>query len=357
MKTISHSLIALFSLLVLSCGSSSGIDPHLSLEQQQEATEINLVGKWKIRPPQTFGKSSSLKFNADCTIDEIEFFEEGDYILVVSVLEGDGEEVSKVFRGKYDLLFTENGDDLLLEKIVLMEQNYISSNNFPSLGSIATIDEIELTDISVSFRIQLGEGTNEFCNTGQSIELAGDKEEQIAPDAAEDSNHIRFQNEWRFISVTATSDNPDAPQNEEVLCELFEGEYFDRCYDESTGEFSGDCPQANTVTLLISGYGTYLFSYYDVNENLLSTEQGDWRWRTDSSTAFTVFEVKSPDETFEESNTIINIVQISDTALQLSENTTDSDLGEQTFTYSLQLASLTYQDAECGDFSSMNTTD
>lgn len=108
---------------------------------------------------------------------------------------------------------------------------------------------------------------------------------------------------------------------------------------------------------MISGYGTYLFSYYDAAENLLSTKQGDWRWKTDSSTAFTVFEVKSPSETFEESNTIINIVQISDTTLQLSENTSDSDLGEQTFTYSLQLASLTYQDTECGDFSSISTTD
>lgn len=357
MKAISHSLIALFSLLVLSCGSSSGIDPHLSLEQQQEATEINLVGKWKIRPPQTFGKSSSLKFTADCTIDEIEFFEEGDYILVVSVLEGDGEEVSKVFRGKYDLLFTENGDDLLLEKIILMDQNYISSNNFPSLGSIATIDEIELTDISVSFRIQLGEGTNEFCNTGQAIDLSGDKEEQVATEAADNSNHVLIQNEWRFISVTAVSENPDAPENGEVLCGLLEGEFYDRCFDEATGEFSTDCPQATTVTLLISGYGTYLFSYYDADENLLSTEQGDWRWRTDTSTAFTVFEVKSPDETFEASNIRINVLLVSDVALQLSETQSNTDQGEQTFTYTLQLASLPYQDTSCGDFSSINTAD
>ncbi len=356
MTSYFRTLIALFSLLLLSCGSSSGNDPHLSIEEQQDALEINLVGKWKIRRLQPLGSSKN-SLTSDCSIDEIEFFEEGDYILSVSILESEGEEISKVFRGKYDLLFTETADEILLEKIVLMEQNYISGANFPSVGSIATIDEIALTDTEVSFRIQLGEGTNEFCNTGQSIELAGDKEEQIAPDAAEDSNHIRFQNEWRFISVTATSDNPAATQNGEVLCELFEGEYFDRCYDESTGEFSSDCPQANTVTLLISGYGTYLFSYYDTAENLLSTEQGDWRWKTDSSTAFTVFEVKSLSETFEESNTIINIVQISDTTLQLSENTSDSDLGEQTFTYSLQLASLTYQDAECGDFSSISTTD
>lgn len=354
MKAVAYSLLALFSLSLVSCGSSSGVDPHLSLEEQQEATEINLVGKWKIRRPQSIGTSNKLVFPADCNIDEIEFFDEGDYILSVSILDSDGEEMSKIFRGKYDLLFVENGDDLLLEKIVLMEQNYLSSNNFPAVGSIATIDQIELTDTDVSFRIQLGEGTNEFCNTGQAIELSGDKEEQVAPEAEEDSNHFLIQNEWRFVSVIATSENPDAPVNGEILCELFEGEFFDRCYDETTGEISANCPQATSITLLISGYGTYLFSYYDVNENLLSTEQGDWRWRTDTTEEYTIFEVKSPDDTFEESDIRINIVQVSEVALQLSESQNDPDYGEQTLVYSLQLASLPYRDTECGDFTSDN---
>lgn len=355
MKTLSRSLVALFSLFLLSCGSSSGIDPHLSLEEQQEVTEVNLVGKWKIRPRQPIGTTNKLALTSDCSIDEIEFFEEGDYILAVSILESDGEEVSKIFRGKYDLLFTESGDDLLLEKIVLMEQNYVATDNFPAVGTIATIDQIVLTDIEVSFNMQLGEGTNEFCNTAQAIMLSGDKEEQVAPEVSDNSNHVRIQNEWRFIGVTATSENPDAPDNGEVLCELLEGEFFDRCFNEATGEFSADCPQATSVTLLISGYGTYLFSYYDANENLLSTEQGDWRWRTDTTTEFSVFEVKSPEETFEESNTIINVIQITEVALQLSETLDDSELGQQSFTYSLQLASLPYQDTACGDFSNSAT--
>ena len=354
MKTFSRLLIALFSLLLLSCGSSSGIDPHLSLEEQQEVTEVNLVGKWKIRPPQPIGTSNKFTFPSDCTIDEIEFFEDGDYILAVSILDSDGEEMSKIFRGKYDLLFVESGDDLLLEKIVLMEQNYVSSDNFPSVGSIATIDQIELSETDVSFRIQLGEGTNEFCNTGQAIELSGDKEEKVAPDAGEESNHFLIQKEWRFISITANSENPDAPENGEILCELLEGEFFDRCYDETTGEFTSNCPQATTVTLLISGYGTYLFSYFDINENLLTTEQGDWRWRTDTTEEYTVFEVKSPEGTFEESDIRINVVEVSEVALQLSESQNDPDYGEQTLVYSLQLASLPYRDPECGDFSSHN---
>ena len=354
MKTLSRLLIAVFSLFLLSCGSSSGIDPHLSLEEQQEITEVNLVGKWKIRRPQNFGTGKKVAYTSDCAIDEIEFFEDGDYILAVSILDGEGEEMSKIFRGKYDLLFVESGDDLLLEKIVLMEQNYVSSNNFPTVGSIATIDQIELTETDVSFRIQLGEGTNEFCNTGQAIELSGEKEEKVAPDAGEDSNHFLIQKEWRFVSITANSENPDAPENGEILCELFEGEFFDRCYDEITGELSSNCPQASTLTLLISGYGTYLFSYYDVNENLLSTDQGDWRWRTDTTEEYTVFEVKSPEGTFEESDIRINVVEVTEVALQLSEIQNDPDYGEQTLVYSLQLASLPYRDPECGDFSSHN---
>ncbi|MCH1417322.1 MAG: hypothetical protein L7U68_02105 [Flavobacteriaceae bacterium] len=354
MKAVAYSLLALFSLSLVSCGSSSGVDPHLSLEEQQEVTEINLVGKWKIRRPQPIGTSNKIVFPADCNIDEIEFFDEGDYILAVSILDSEGEETSKIFRGKYDLLFVENGDDLLLEKIVLMEQNYVSSSNFPAVGSIATIDQIELTETDVSFRIQLGEGTNEFCNTGQAIELSGDKEEQVAPEAEEDSNHFLIQNEWRITSVTISSDNPDTPTEGEILCELFESEYFDRCYDEATGEPSTSCPQATTVTLLISGYGTYLFSYYDFNDNLLSTEQGDWRWRTDTTEEYTVFEVKSPDDTFEESDIRINVIQVSEVALQLSETQNDPDYGEQTIVYSLQLASLPYRATECGDFTNYN---
>ena len=62
MKAVAYSLLALFSLFLVSCGGSSGVDPHLSLEEQQEATEINLVGKWKIRRPQPIGTSNKLVF-------------------------------------------------------------------------------------------------------------------------------------------------------------------------------------------------------------------------------------------------------------------------------------------------------
>ena len=53
MKLFSKLLIALGTLVILSCGNRSGTDPHLTVEEQQEELEINLVGKWKIRRPLT----------------------------------------------------------------------------------------------------------------------------------------------------------------------------------------------------------------------------------------------------------------------------------------------------------------
>ena len=77
-----------------------------------------------------------LVFPADCNIDEIEFFDDGDYILVVSTLDSEGEERVR-FLEEIRFLFIEDGDDLLLENC-LNEQNYVSSSNFPAVGSIAT---------------------------------------------------------------------------------------------------------------------------------------------------------------------------------------------------------------------------
>ena len=54
---------------------------------------------------------------------------------------------------------------------------------------------------------------------------------------------------------------PEGETDEEVICRFFEDDFYDRCFDEATGAFSQDCPQAVTTTLLISGYGTYLFSF------------------------------------------------------------------------------------------------
>ncbi len=73
MKTIFRTGLALFSILLLSCGTSSGVD-HLSVKEQQEEMQINLVGKWKIRRPQPIGSGKIGGWAvADCTVDQIEF--------------------------------------------------------------------------------------------------------------------------------------------------------------------------------------------------------------------------------------------------------------------------------------------
>ncbi|MGB1449965.1 MAG: hypothetical protein ACPG8F_09025 [Flavobacteriaceae bacterium] len=350
MKTIFRTGLALLSILLLSCGTSSGVDPHLSVEEQQEEMQVNLVGKWKIRRPQPIGSGKIGGWAvADCTVDQIEFFDNNNYILNLSSLDESGLALSKIYRGKYDLLFEETGDEVRLEKIVLMEQNYLSGSNFPIQGSIATIDEIELSERSVSFRIQLEEGTSEFCSTAAAVALSGDKEEPVAPDAAEDSNHVRFINEWRLIRVTTTAVGPDVPSDGELICGLLEGEYYDRCFDAPTGGYAEDCRPATSITLLISEYGTYLFNYFDAEENLLSTEQGDWRWRTDTE-EYTVFNVKDPDETFNEDSIRIAIIELTETSLQLSE-IQEGEEGSITLTYSFQLASLDYNGIDCSNYS------
>ena len=85
-----------------------------------------------------------------------------------------------------------------------MNADYLSGTTFPASGSVATIDEINLTNEEVSFRIELGQSTNDFCVTGVAISLEGDKEEKLEPNATEDSNHIKIQKEWRLIDLTAS---------------------------------------------------------------------------------------------------------------------------------------------------------
>lgn len=353
MKNISIFLNALVILFILSCGNSSGTDPHLSIEEQQEELEINLVGKWKIRRPISTGLTNKLATPAECSLNEIEFFDDRSYIFSVSVSSDSGEEVKKVYRGNYDVSFDEQEGEQVVSKIVLMQADYTSSSTFPETGSIATLDEIVLSETNVSFRLRFGEGTNDFCLTGEAVNLSGDKEPELAPDAAENSNHQLIQNEWRLVSVLATIEEE---QNQEVICRFFEDDFYSRCFDEMTGEFSQDCPQAVTTTLLISGYGTYLFSYFDAAAVLISTEQGTWRWRTDTTAPYTIFDVANEDETFEESNQSIEIVSIDDANMTLIENAEGTDEEGNTFSFSvryvLQLASLPYQVSECGDFSS-----
>ena len=99
MKLFSKLLIALGTLVILSCGNRSGSDPHLSVEEQQEELEINLVGKWKIRRPLTSGLSNKNSIPSECNLNEIEFFDDRSYVISVSVEDEGGEELTSVFEG------------------------------------------------------------------------------------------------------------------------------------------------------------------------------------------------------------------------------------------------------------------
>ena len=56
----------------------------------------------------------------------------------------------------------------------------------------------------------------------------------------------RLDREFNFVADIAASE-------ENALCEAF--------YDEETDSFSSNCSQPDTLTLLFSSYGTYLFTY------------------------------------------------------------------------------------------------
>lgn len=350
---LSKKIILLLTIigLIAGCGSNtSGVDPHLSVEEQQELTEVNLVGKWKLRP-RNIGSVGN-KWGNNCQLEGIEFFADRSYLLsLMSPTSGDT--LRRIYRGKYDLLFEEENNQVNLRKIVLMDRNYTSGSTFPSSGSVATIDNITLDDQAIQFRIQYGEGLSDFCTLNSPYEVSGEKEDKVTEDNTQGTNNERIQNEWRLIGVEAQVEENQSAATQSI-CFFFEDEFYERCYDENAESFDNDCPQAVTTTLLISGYGTYLFTYFDAFDNVLSTDQGDWRWRTDTEERYTAFEVKDPSESFSDDAAIISILSLTDTTMTLEETSDEYDeLGNSIrvqLRYNFQLASLNYQDTACGDF-------
>jgi len=338
------------SFFIFSCGNNSGSDPHLSIEEIEELTEINLVGKWKIRrPASAFGKSASGLKNEPCNLDEIEFFEDGSYLLLVSTVASGGDD-KKIYRGKYGIAYTEANNEITLTRIVLMDENYNTSSTVPEVGTIATLTELDLTSTNISFTVVFGEGTSTFCTTGTAVELSGEKSEAIAPDANEDSNHAKLTKAWRLIQISATVEGTTDPNGtQQNLCYFLEGERQDRCEDDN-GNIAEDCPYTSSLTLLISEYGTYLFTFYNASGNILSEELGDWRWR-ETTPSYTEFEVKAPDETYSESSTVIYVRSITESTLTLREISQEEDEEGNAITlyldYEFQLASSPYQNTEC----------
>ena len=361
MKLHNLYLIAL-TLFLASCGSSgSGLDPHLSVDEireLQQELEIDLVGKWKLRRPT--GSISNKTFTAtnNCDVTQIEFIENNTYLLSISYTAAGSSELRyQTFKGKFDLIFKESDTEVVIERLVLMGADYVSSGAVPLEGSVATISEIviDASGEDISFSIQLGQGTAATCLTDSVISLTGDKEEKLEPNAPEDSNHFKIQQDWRLISFTVNTE-----ENNEIngLCYLLAENFYDRCYNQETQEFDPNCPQSTTLTLLFSGYGTYLLVYYDGSGGMISSEEGEWRWMSDTEIPYSVIQVRFENDSWEDSDAV-EIAQLNESSLLVqelnSEDGTSAD--DEIAVYNFQLASLPFADSSCGDLSEYSDTD
>ena len=348
-------LLLLFSSFIFfaSCSPNSGSDPHLSLEEVQEITEVFLVGKWKIRRTTLGAGKGAFSAKSSCNVDVIEFFEDGSYLLSLFV-PGGTEENTQIFRGTYIVNYSSASEDIQLESIFLMDSNFVIGASTPAEGSVASLTEIELTDVAISFSLQLGNATAAICDVSEVSSISGDKESPIAPATEEENNHSRITKEWRLQDISASISGESSSMGEaQNLCVFIEGEYNDRCEDENFQAAGTQCNYAETITLLFSDYGTYLFTYYDASNQVLSEDLGGWRWRTDTTTPYSSFDVKNQGETFEETNVIISVNQISDSTLILQESTIETDSQGVEFTlvisYSFQLAELPYEPIDCSN--------
>ena len=275
----------MFILFLTSC--VSGLDPYLSLEEireLQQKVEIELVGECKLR--KLSGSILNKTFTAinNCDIAQIEFFENNTYLLDISYTTADSSELSyHTFKGKFNLVFKESDTEAIIESIVLMGPNYEPINTVPLQGSVATISEIviDASGNDISFSIQLESDTAATCLIDSVISLTGDKEEKLEPNAPDDSNHIKIQQDWRIISVVV-----DIVEDANIngLCFLLIEEFSERCFIQETQEFNPNCQQPTSLSLLFYGYGTYLLAYYNGSGQVISSEEGEWRWLPNTET-------------------------------------------------------------------------
>ena len=164
-----------------------------------------------------------------------------------------------------------------------MGPNYEPINTVPPQGSVATISEIviDASGNDISFSIQLESDTAATCLIDSVISLTGDKEEKLEPNAPDDSNHIKIQQDWRMISVVV-----DIVEDANIngLCFLLVEEFSERCFIQETQEFNPNCLHPTILSSLFSGYGTNLLAYYDVFGQIISSEEGEWRWLPNTET-------------------------------------------------------------------------
>ena len=339
----------IFSLLFfIGCSPKAGIDPHLSVEEKIEIKEeFNsfFVGKWNIEN----NSGGSSKSTVQCYINSLEFTSEGKYILKVSDL-NDSSKEPRFFNGVYVISFDESDPTKVeVDQIFLMQENYNEEASLPQIGSIATFDSIEISEQGeLSFNVAFGEA-QDFCYVDQNLSIDARKEEPIVSDAPEGSNHFKIQKQWRLIRVDAQSGgNGETTSISDPLCKLFVEEWESRCEETPENPTSEGCYPSNTVVITFTEYGTYLWTFYDVQGKPVHFEDGRWRWVEKSPQDYSQFEVDFDQS--QEYNQIISIVELSDTNFVVEERQEETVNGvtfELIFKYGFQPSSFNFVPTDC----------
>ena len=171
--------------------------------------------------------------------------------------------------------------------------------------------------------------------------------------------HLKEQDE---VTVDFVFPEPSTLRLEDEHTTLFQlaEKFSDRCFDQETQEFNLNCQQPTSLSLLFSGYGTYLLAYYDGSGQIISSEEGEWRWLPNTETPYSIIQVRFENEPWEESDALV-IEQVTESSLLIQEMTTNEDgtssPNDDMVIYNFQLASLPYADSSCGDLTEYSDTD
>ena len=279
--------------------------PSAPTEEEQKAQlENSLVGKWNF--------TASAK-NTGCSVEEIQFFANRLYSLKLSDSGGQ----SVLYRGKFDLAYNSENDSIKVGKMVLMDNGYVSNGTLPEQGSIATLTEVQLRESSLQFHLQLETNTSDFCGEFASHNLDGTKAEDIAAQAAEDSNHTLIQQEWRWVGLFDVGEGDRSPETpRQNLCDYLADGYNKRCRNDN-GELIENCPQIGTVTILYSAYGTVMVSYFNPQGNLFYARQDYWRWKEGTANPYSALEYRLENQSFEEAGITRHLIEISENNMSL----------------------------------------
>ena len=272
-------------------------------EQTPAEAKITIYGKWDLSGNQRLMTNT-------CTFNFLEFMDE---IYIMSfIVNGDTE----TFSGTYVL--NEDSDGTVSSVDLKLDIEGV-------LSTIATLTDVVVTEtddtISATFNIVLNIPTNfenyEICN-GLDGDYEVDKDEPMteSTSASGGSNHSKLIKTWNFVSRYQF--------NEDASIEW----YQDPCIIENEeGEedtYIEGCTAATDVTISISAYGTYTFTWTGSNQGV-KTETDVWKWSDSSQNAFLVGE----------DQIMISIIDLTDTSAVFTEDDDENEGDDDLITYTL----------------------